>query len=893
MANRPNILKLATKISLESMTYTGITYKDPEYRILAPIVDDDMCDVMMHMRLEANRTAEELARRCKKDVAFVQQQLDKLMVAGVARQREVDGQICYYYPIWVPGIMEGILSNREQCDRYPDLGVCFEEYTRRRLEVLVPTLNSGKAGMSFMRVMPVMSAIENDSHTASYDEVATLIENATAISVGPCSCRRARRLMGEGCGHLEEDMCMYLNENAINYSNTGAHRLVSKEEAYEILRRAEDNGLVHEINQTPGFEEATAICNCCGCSCFALRIAEMFRSKNAIRSNFVARVDKEKCVACGQCVENCQTNALRLGQKRCINDPTIANAYDSDQAVPWDKKSYNIDYRTNRSDVMESGTAPCKAVCPAHIPVQGYIKLASEGRYTEALELIKKENPFPAVCGRICNKVCEEACSRGIVDASVAIDDIKKFIAEKDLSAETRFVPKMLNQIGRPYEEKIAVIGAGPAGLSCAYYLAVKGYPVTVFEKEQMLGGMLTMGIPSFRLDKAVVNAEIDVLRELGVQFKTGVEVGKDVTLDQLRSEGFKAFYLGIGASRGAGLGCPGEELAGVSTGIDFLRRVNQGEKPEVGSNVAVIGGGNVAIDVARAALRLGAENVTIIYRRGRDEMPAADDEIAEAEEEGVKFRFLASPVEILGDGKCESLKLERMELGEADARGRRKAVGTGKFETVPVTAVLSAIGQKIDLSGIADFKTDKGGNVVVSLPSYQTSVADVFAGGDVVSGPKFAIDAIAAGKEASISIHRFVHPGQTQNLGRDNRDYKALDASTIAISVGSFDTAPRQKAASGSAAEARKTFKDLRGTLTEEQIKKEASRCLGCGCVVIDEDLCVGCGICTTKCKFDAIRLEKTIDNVGKTYYRTLMTAASQAPLAVGRLARKKLGKK
>ena len=893
MVNRPNILKLATKISLESMTYTGITYKDPEYRILAPIVDDDMCDVMMHMRLEANRTAEELARRCKKDVAFVQQQLDKLMVAGVARQREVDGQICYYYPIWVPGIMEGILANREQCDRYPDLGACFEEYTRRRLEVLVPTLNSGKAGMSFMRVMPVMSAIENDSRTASYDEVATLIENASAISVGPCSCRRARRLMGEGCGHLEEDMCMYLNENAINYSNTGAHRLVSKEEAYEILRRAEDNGLVHEINQTPGFEDATAICNCCGCSCFALRIAEMFRSKNAIRSNFVARVDKEKCVACGQCVENCQTNALRLGQKRCINDPTIANAYDSDRAIPWDKKSYNIDYRINRSDVMESGTAPCKAVCPAHIPVQGYIKLASEGRYTEALELIKKENPFPAVCGRICNKVCEEACSRGIVDASVAIDDIKKFIAEKDLSAETRFVPKMLNQIGRPYEEKIAVIGAGPAGLSCAYYLAVKGYPVTVFEKEQMLGGMLTMGIPSFRLDRAVVNAEIDVLRELGVQFRTGVAVGKDVTLDQLRSEGFKAFYLGIGASKGAGLGCPGEELGGVSTGIDFLRRVNQGEKPELGSDVAVIGGGNVAIDVARSALRLGAENVTIIYRRSRDEMPAADDEIAEAEEEGVKFRFLASPVEILGDGKCESLKLERMELGESDARGRRKAVGTGRFETVPVTAVIYAIGQKIDLSGIADFETDKSGTVVVSLPSYQTSVADVFAGGDVVTGPKFAIDAIAAGKEGAVSIHRFVHPGQTQNLGRDNRDYKALDASTIAISVGSFDTAPRQKAASGSAAEAKKTFKDLRGTLTEEQIRKEASRCLGCGCVVIDEDLCVGCGICTTKCKFDAIRLEKTIDNKGKTYYRTLMTAASQAPLAVGRLARKKLGKK
>ena len=893
MANRPNILKLATKISLESMTYTGITYKDSEYRILAPIVDDDMCDVMMHMRLETNRSAAEIARRCKKDINFVQQQLDKLVVAGIVRTRTVNGDLCYYYPIWVPGIMEGILSNREQCDRYPDLGRCFEEYTRKRLEVLVPTLNSGKQGMSFMRVMPVMSAVENNSRTASYDEIATLIENATAISVGPCSCRRSRRLMGEGCGHLEEDMCMYLNDNAINFSKVGAHRLVSKEEAYEILKRAEDNGLVHEINQTDGFEGTTAICNCCGCSCFALRIAEMFRSKNAIRSNFVARVDKEKCVACGQCVENCQTNALRLGQKTCVNNPHISDAYDTDRAIPWDRKSYNVDYRTNRSDVMESGTSPCKAVCPAHIPVQGYIKLASEGRYTEALELIKKENPFPAVCGRICNKACEDACSRGIVDSSVAIDDIKKFIAEKDLHAETRFVPKMLNQTGQPYPEKIAVIGAGPAGLSCAYYLAIKGYTVTVFEKEQMLGGMLTMGIPSFRLDKAVVNAEIDILRELGVQFKTGVEVGKDITLDQLRSEGFKAFYLGIGASKGSSLNCPGEELPGVYTGIDFLRRVNLGEKPEIGSDVAVIGGGNVAIDVARSAVRLGAENVTIIYRRGRDEMPAADDEIAEAEEEGVKFRFLSSPVEVLGDGKCESLKLEIMELGEADAKGRRKAVGTGKYETIPVTAVISAIGQKIDLSGIADFETDKKGNVVVKLPSYQTSVEDVFAGGDVVTGPKFAIDAIAAGKEASISIHRYVHPGQSQTIGRDNRDYKSLDASTIAISIGSFDTAPRQKAASGSIQEAKKTFKDLRGTLTEEQMKKEASRCLGCGCVVIDEDLCVGCGICTTKCKFDAIHLEKTIDNVGTTYYRTLLTAATNAPKAIGRLARKKLVRK
>ena len=835
MAKRPNILKLATKISLESMTYMGITYDDPEYKILEPIIDDDMCAIMMHVRLETNRTVEEVAKRARKSVEYTQEQLDKLCKTGAVRYRYVDGKRCYFYPIWVPGIMEGILANREQCDKYPVLGESFEAYTRRRPEMLAPMLDSGKTGMFFMRVMPVMSAIENDSHAASYDEVRTLIENATAISVGPCSCRRARRLMGEGCGHLEEDMCMYLNDNALCFSEQGYHRLVSKEEAYEILQRAEDNGLVHEINQTPGFEDTNAICNCCGCSCFALRIAELFRTPRAIRSNYIARVDKEKCVACGQCVENCQTNALKLGQKRCATDPHISDTYDTDASVPFHRSSYNPEYRTNRSDVMPSGTAPCKAECPAHIPVQGYIKLASLGRYTEALELIKKENPFPAVCGRICNKRCEDACTRGSIDDPIAIDDIKKFIAEKDLEASTRFVPKMLNQIGRPYTEKIAVIGAGPAGLSCAYYLAVKGYPVTVFEKESVPGGMLTLGIPSFRLEKNVVNAEIDVLKELGVEFRFGVEVGKNMTLDALRADGYKAIYLAVGASKGTPAGCPGDDLKGVFTGVEFLRAVNLGKRPTIGKKVAVIGGGNVAIDVARAAVRRGAD-VTLLYRRSREEMPAADEEVAEAEAEGVKFRFLSAPVEILGEkGKATAIKVETMTLGEPDEKGRRKPVGTGEFETIAVSAVISAIGQQIDLCGIdagSKLQLGKRGTVLVDPATYQTAEPDVFAGGDLVTGPKFAIDAIAAGKEAAVSIHRFVHPGQSQLIGRDHRDYKSLDPATVAVPIESFDNTPRQHAHDGSAEEAKKTFHDLRGVFTEEQMKKETERCLGRGAV-------------------------------------------------------------
>ena len=882
---KSNILAFATKVSLECMTYTGVGYNDPEYKILANIMDDDMVEVAKHLHLDKPRKLEDVAKRCGKGTDWTYTQLRKLMDAGIVREYTTpDGGLGYSYPIWVPGIMEGILSNKENCEKYPVIGEAFEEYTRRRLEVLVPFLDRG---MAFMRVMPVMSAIENNTHKADYDEISTLIENATAISVGPCSCRRSRRLMGEGCGHLEDDMCMYLNDNARNYVKTGAHRMITKEEAYEILERAEANGLVHDVNQTPGFDNTAAICNCCGCSCYALRIAEYFRRPEDIASNFRAVVDKEKCVACGQCVENCQVNALKLGEKLCEIKPTVvADPHIDIKSTLLDKKAYNEDYRTTRTDVYATGTSPCKASCPAHIAVQGYIKLASEGRYAEALELIKKENPFPAVCGRICNKACEDACTRAALDEAVAIDDIKKFIAEKDLDPATRFVPKMLNQTGRPFEEKIAVIGAGPAGLSCAYFLANKGYPVTVFEKEKKPGGMLTLGIPEFRLERDVINAEIDILKEMGVEFRCGVEVGKDVTLESLRTDGYKAFYLAIGAQMGTKANIPGDDLSGSMSGVELLREVNLGNRPEVGKNVVIIGGGNVAIDAARTAVRLGAEDVTMMYRRTRDEMPAADDEIAEAEAEGVKFMFLSSPAEIIGaDGKVSGVRYEKMTLGEPDEKGRRTPVGSGEYCEISAESVIACIGQKIDFGGIdvSKLTVNKNGTVYADAKTWQTSEPDVFAGGDVVTGPKFAIDAIAAGKEGAVSIHRYVH-GQTLCNGRDNRDYRALDRDNVAISAGGFDNTPRQKAADGAAEKARKTFRDLRGTLTEEQIKKEADRCLGCGCVVVDDYMCVGCGICTTKCKFDAIHLERVSDFKGTPYGKTLLGVVGYIPSAIGK---------
>ena len=391
---------------------------------------------------------------------------------------------------------------------------------------------------------------------------------------------------------------------------------------------------------------------------------------------------------------------------------------------------------------------------------------------------------------------------------------------------------------------------------------------VTVFDKNEVPGGMLTLGIPSFRLEKDVVNAEIEVLREMGVHFQCGVEIGKDLTIDQLREQGYKGFYLAIGAQKSAPIGVPGEELSGVYGGVDFLRRVNLGKKPRIGKKCAVIGGGNVAMDVCRTAIRLGAKDTYIIYRRSQAEMPADAEEVAEAMEEGVQFRFLSAPAEILGEnGKVKALKVELMELGEPDAKGRRKPVGTGKFETIEVTSVIGAIGQRVDLGRIAPeaMAFNRNGTVQADGVTYQTAQPDIFAGGDVVTGPKFAIDAIAAGREGAISLHRYVHEGQSLTLARDPREFYELDKKQAVVPIECFDAPARQTVAHD--ASKAKTFSNDRITFTEAQVKAEASRCLGCGVSVVDQNKCIGCGLCTTRCEFDAIHLTRDVPEASRMY--------------------------
>ncbi|MEN6474754.1 MAG: FAD-dependent oxidoreductase [Syntrophaceae bacterium] len=855
---KEKVLDFANKVSKKKRgAKDAIKPEDPEYRILEPVVTEEMAEVALVLEFRIPQSAEEVAAKCGKSIEESTKQLEALADLGVCFVNKKDGVDKYWYDTWIPGIMECMVNKIENVKKYPQIAEAMEAYGRVRGPL---TAGIFPVGMGLMRVIPIEESIMAEKRRASYEEVSKYLNENTLFSVSNCSCRTTREIMGEGCGHLKEDMCIQMGHAAEYYIRTGRGREITRAEAFEIIKRAEENGLIHQIPNTDGPGKTHAICNCCGCGCLSLRTAEMFYNTDMVRSNYVAQVDKDKCVACGECVENCPVNALRLGQKICTKGPLPKQKRrELPSNTEWGPDKWNPDYRMNRQVVVATGTSPCKAECPAHIGIQGYIKLASQGKYRDALELIKHENPFPAVCGRVCPRYCESACTRGDIDDPIAIDDIKKFIAEQDLRAEHRYVPRLRHQYGK----KIAIVGAGPAGLSCAYYLAIDGYKVTVFEKQKALGGMLTLGIPSFRLERDVIHAEIDILKELGVEFKTGVEVGKDVSLKDLRSQGFKAFYLAIGAQAGRKLGIEGEDAQGVITGVDFLRNVNLGEGAKLEGIVLVIGGGNVAIDVARAATRVGASKVAMYCLENRKEMPALDEEIEEATSEGITINNSWGPKRILAEnGRVTGVEFKKCISVFDEKKRFNPQYDENDTKTVEADQVLISVGQAIDWGTlIAESSQALNPNQTIKADpeTYQTGEPDVFAGGDAVTGPKFAIDAIALGKEGAISIHRFVQPGQSLVMGRTKRAYRAFDKANVDLE--GYDRLPRQRAAHVDGDRSDKTFKDLRGTFTEEQVKKETERCLSCGATVVDEDLCVGCGMCTTKCKFEAIKLVKKYD--------------------------------
>ena len=764
----------------------------------------------------------------------------------------------------MPGSAEFLNMRKSQIDQNPEVAAFFERMTFLPLEKITPMVPPGGSGIG-MHVIPVEKAIESENEAIGLEKISYWLDKYEGkYAKSMCSCRASRQKLGEGCGDDPENWCIAVGDMADYVVETQRGEYITKEEALDIFRRAEENGFVHQITNIDGEQKIFAICNCNVNICNALRTSQLFNTPNMSRSAYVAKVESENCVACGRCVEGCPAGAVKLGQKLCTKDgPITYPRQELPDASEWGPEKWAIDYRDkNRVNCYKTGTAPCKTACPAHIAVQGYLKLAAQGKYKEALQLIKRDNPFPAVCGRICNRRCEDACTRGTIDQAVAIDEVKRFIAQQDLNAETRFVPeKVIPKVDGEFEERIAIIGGGPAGLSCAYYLAEKGYRPTVFEKEKQPGGMLMHGIPEFRLEKDVIEAEIDVLRALGVEFHCGVEVGRDVTIPELREQGYKGFYVAIGLQSGGKLGVPGEDAEGVKAGIELMREVNLEGKKSLSGRVVVIGGGNIGADVARTALRCGAEKVSLYCLEDYDSMPMGVEDRTECEEDGIEIHAGWGQTEILAEnGRCSGIRFRKC-LSVRNAEGRfAPTFDDNTTEEVPCDMVLYCIGQKVDWKGLLTgtaVELNPNGTAKADPVTYQTAEPDIFVGGDVYTGQKFAIDAIAAGKQGAVSLHRWVQDA-TLTIGRDKREFIELDKNNLLLEEASYDNTPRQRI--GYNETLRKTFKDGRVAFTEEQVKAETARCLGCGASVVDPNKCIGCGICTTRCAFDAIHLHRDL---------------------------------
>lgn len=859
---RELILKLGQKIT--DRIGHKVTVDDPEYWGLACVVTDEMAEVALKMKVRKPMTFSQILKATGKEEKELEKLLEEMSIVGLLEynwenpKREKQ----YVLPMFVPGSAEFTNMNRKQLEEHPELGRFFERMSRLPLEKVTPMVPPGGAGIG-MHVIPVEKAIEMENQSIDIEHISHWLKKYEGkYAASPCSCRLSRQTYEEGCADDPEDWCIAVGDMADYVVETQkGGRYITYEEVLDILKKAEDNGFVHQITNIDGKNKIFAICNCNVNVCYALRTSQLFNTPNMSRSAYVAHVKTENCVACGRCVEYCPAGAVKLGQKLCTKDgPIEYPKHELPDAVKWGPEKWDEDYRdNNRINCYDTGTAPCKTACPAHIAVQGYLKKAAQGKYREALALIKKENPFPAVCGHICNRRCEDACTRGTIDQAVAIDEVKKFIAKQDLTAENRYIPPIIPPTtGRLFEEKIAIIGGGPAGLSCAFYLAEKGYKPTVFEKNEKPGGMLVYGIPSFKLEKDVVEAEIDVMRQMGVEIKCGIEVGKDITLEELRKQGYKAFYLAIGCQGGRKANIQGEDAEGVMTAVDFLRTVGDNQNYPVEGRTVVVGGGNVAIDVARTASRCGASEVSMFCLESREIMPASEEEITEAQEEGITLNCGWGPKEILTEnGKVKGIVFKKC-LSVFDENKRFAP----KFDeavtmTVPCERVFLSIGQSIVWGNLLEgskVELGRGNGAVADKVTYQTAEPDIFVGGDVYTGPKFAIDAIAAGKEGAISIHRFVQPHSSLTIGRNRRQFIELDKSNIQIEE--YDNSSRQIPGVRKDIDAHKSFRDAKEAFTEEQVKKETARCLGCGASVVEENKCIGCGVCTTKCEFDAIHL-------------------------------------
>ena len=547
-------------------------------------------------------------------------------------------------------------------------------------------------------------------------------------------------------------------------------------------------------------------------------------------------INEDKCSGCGDCVEACPVKLANQFEQGLNQRKAIYKAYP--QAVP------------STVSITKAARAPCTVTYPAGCNGQGYTALISQGKYAEALDLIKETIPLPGTLGRICFHPCETKCNRGEIEQPIAIRPLKRFAADivrqKRASGELPPEAKPVIDKTRP---RIAIVGSGPSGLTCAYKLALLGYPVTVFEASSKPGGQLELSIPRYRLPEKVLADEIQDILDMGVELKLNTAIGPGLSLSDLKKQGYQAIYLAVGAQKSQALSVPGADLTGVMQALDFLKNINLGREVKLGEQVAIIGGGNVALDAARTALRLGSKEVSIIYRRTRTEMPASAEEVDAALEEGVKMNFLSAPLKITSHNGKLNLTLNRMKLGEPDASGRRQPVSIpGSEFSLEANTVIGAIGQSADFAFLPQtaIKTNRGGWMVADPVTLMTDEPGVFAGGDAISGPSSAVEAINHGLEAAISIDRYLQ-GVDLKQGREKSKEE-----TSGVPEGQHPRLKRINLGSLSVEKRIHNFNEVEIGYTAEEAQKESQRCLNCG-------QCSECMQCVKVCKAKAVDHQMT----------------------------------
>ena len=769
---REKIARLGQMITDRIPAKKGILTKDdPEYWGLASIVTDEMADVALKMKVRKPMTLPELVKATGKPAGELEPLLQQMAVVGLLEynwenpRREKQ----YILPMFVPGSAEFFNMNKQQIADHPEVTAFFERMTFLPLEHITAMVPPGGAGIG-MHVIPVEKAIETENRSADIEHISHWLKKYDGkYAAGPCSCRMSRAAMGEGCGDDPDDWCIGVGDMADYLVETNKGHYVTYDEVMQILQKAEDNGFVHQITNIDGENKIFAICNCNVNVCNALRTSQLFNTPNMSRSAYVARVEPENCVACGRCVEYCPAGAVKLGQKLCTKDgPITYPKQELPDAVKWGPDKWAIDYRDkNRVNCYDTGTAPCKTACPAHIAVQGYLKMAAQGRYRDALALIKKENPFPAVCGRVCNRRCEDTCTRGTVDQAVAIDAVKKFIAEQDLNAAHRYVPDVVQpSLQGPWPQKIAIIGGGPAGMGAALAAHEAGASTVVIERNEHLGGILRQCIhPGFGLThfkEELTGPEyaqrfINRVREAGIDVMLGSmalginEGGREDAAHSVTVMGEDGMVRLTCRSVVLAMGCrertrfeikiPGSRPAGVYTAGLAQRYINI-ENLRPGHRVVILGSGDIGLIMARRCALEGLE-VEGVYEL----MPYANGLHRNVknclEDFGIPLHLSTTVTRVIGRDRVEAVEVSNV--------GEDLSPIPGTERIIPCDTLLLSVGliPENELARAAEVEIDprtRGARVDQDL---QTNVDGIFSCGNVLQVHDLAANVTAEATSA------------------------------------------------------------------------------------------------------------------------------------------------